>query len=52
VLDLAFSVPEVAGMDRVSFLTVDDEVAVRVYHQAVGIRVEILLTSYPCVLAA
>ena len=42
----AFRVPEVAGMDRVPFLAVDDEVAARVYYQAFGIRVEVLLTSY------
>ena len=43
----AFRVSEVAGMDRVPVLAVDDEVAVRVYYQALGIRVEVLLTSYP-----
>ena len=48
----ALCVSEVAGMDRVPVLAVDDEVAVRVHYQALDIRVEVLLTSSPRMLFA
>ena len=49
---ISFGVPEVTGVDRVPLLTVNDEVAVRVHHHAVGIWIEVFLTSHSRVLAA